>query len=255
MKPLFSNLERLEIVSCKMKASFATEIIAITSNIKHFFLHENSLKIKIRTEWLFQKYPTLNHFGVVSYLRALPITSFLELNPNVRWFETNSANIWENRDSLRASKVALDDLAVQVDCKEYYEKFADHREITMLASICHLLNELHELGIYKRLRLCVKYDLKQETIDEIASLNALVKFEVGTLLLNPKDNFAMSALRNIEELHVQKSTEINDIGATADNLVNLKLLYMNEADINSIMPFIRRARKMEMIKIDHPHQY
>lgn len=144
----------------------------------------------------------------------------------------------------------MDDLAVEIDCKEYYEKFADHREITMFASICHLLNELHELGIYKRLRLCVKYDLKQKTIDEIASLNALVKFEVGTLLLNLKDNFAMSALRNIEELHVQKSTEINDIGATADNLVNLKLLYMNEADINSIMPFIRRARKMEMIKID-----
>lgn len=138
IKPVFSKLERLIIGTCRMKANFITQIIALTPNIKHLFLAEDPelrCTTRIGTKWPLQKYPTLNHFGFATN-KVLPITSFLELNPNIRSFETNSANIWVNRNSLRASKVTLDDLAVSIDRKEYYEKFANHTEITMFASIC-----------------------------------------------------------------------------------------------------------------------
>lgn len=72
--------------------------------------------LTIQLEVMLRKYPNMERFSF-EINEIIPITTFLELNPNIRTFETNSGNLWGNRDSLKTSKVTLDNLAVRIDCK------------------------------------------------------------------------------------------------------------------------------------------
>lgn len=245
MKTFFSKLERISLVGCKMKPNFVEHIIDMSPNLKHFNLKDHSWGIG--SEWPLCKYhSTLERVSIIQN-EVLPIAIFLTLNPNIRYFGINSTNLWENRDSLKISKLTLDDLAVDVDFKEWPKgNLIDHTKTTMFASICRFLNELHELGIYKRLRLYIRLGFKQEMVDKIASLNGLFELYI---YYNSEWSHALSTLRDLEEFHCQYCCDINDIDAMASNLVNLKLLHIREADAESIMPFIKRSANLETIKI------
>lgn len=57
------------------------------------------------------------------------------------------------------------------------------------------------------------------------------------------------SLPQIEELYVYNSSDINDMEATASNLVNLKSIYMRHADIESIMTFTRRSPNIKKVYV------
>lgn len=244
-EPLLSKLEHLSVIYCEMEPNFVQNILALCPNLKYFCFKQRT-DIKIGSEWLLRKYPSLNRFSIRA-LEIHPITSFLELNPNIRTFEINSVNLWENRDSLKASKVSLDDLAVKIDAIHLSNLYPRHSRIEYFEPICRLLNELHELGIYKRLKLYVLHRCKQILVDEMASLKALVKLYI---LEAGKGPFALSTLQTIEEIHVSNSTDIYDIEAMACNLVNLKIMHIHRADLKCIMSLTRHAKKLEKLRID-----
>lgn len=232
---VLSKLERLKFMYSRLEPELVERMLALAPNLKY-------LKLKKNSEWEQIKGPN----KVYSYVskEVLPITKFLESNPNIRYLAVNSANLCENSHTLKTSKVALDDLAVFIDYKD--DETADHTKMSEFARICRLLNELHALGIYKRLKLYFSYRFKPELIDEVASLNALVKFHNrGT-----SGPFALSSLQRIEELNVERTDHIKDIEAMAENLVNLKILHIEETDTTSIMPLIKRAKQLEKIQID-----
>lgn len=54
-----------------------------------------------------------------------------------------------------------------------------------------------------------------------------------------------TTLRSLEEFHVECSNHINDIEAMAGKLDKLKPMHMREADVNSILPSIRHAKRNE----------
>lgn len=115
-----------------------------------------------------------------------PITTFLELNPNIRSFEINSTNHLENGDSLKGSEVTLDDLSVRIDMKHTRRKY--------FAPICRLLNELHELGLYNRLKLYISIGFKQRLMDEVGLCKHWLNFT------RMKLNMVLSHYQNCEQL-------------------------------------------------------
>lgn len=233
------KLESLCISHCSLDPSIIELILSLSPNLKRLFVGQCDL---MRSKSLHFKHPTLDRFGV-NTKTTWPITTILELNPNIRYLEIDSANLWVNKNSLKTSKVSLNDLAVYIGSEEH------STEKTMFASMCHLLNELHELGIYKRLKLYVEGNITQEMVNEIAYLNAIVKlYMTFSKHCSP---LALSTLRQIEEFHVHHGVFIKDAEAMAENLVNLKMVHIRTADSNSIIPFVKRATNMEKIKIDH----
>lgn len=49
---------------------------------------------------------------------------------------------------------------------------------------------------------------------------------------------------------MEKGDHIADSEMMANNLINLKCIHLNEASIDTIMPFIRQSVKMQRIKVD-----
>lgn len=61
--------------------------------------------------------------------------------------------------------------------------------------------------------------------------------------------FALSAFQTLEEISIPFSCCINDIEATADHLENLERILFYEADLDDIIIFIKKSRKLTKIKV------
>lgn len=243
-KVIFSKVESLHICGGARipKGCFHENVLTFFPNLKR--LEILGLLSRYRT-WLKQTYPTLQSFGIFPSLdikSCLEIPIFLELNPNIRTFETSSRYIWEYRDSLLTANVKLDNLLIQ-----------DSR--VDIGTICGLLNELHERGFYKRLHFhyydgihrC-SYPFSQQKIDQLASLEALVTLHLDC----ERKNITLSALKNLEELYVDNSKYITDLSATATNLRNLKEIYFYQTSFDDIRTFIHRSMGLRKITLHKP---
>lgn len=243
-KVIFSKVESLHICGSVMipKGCFHENVLTFFPNLKRLEIF--GLLSRDRT-WLRQTYPTLQSFRIFpscDIKSCLEIPIFLELNPNIRTFETNSDYIWQYRDSLLTANVKLDDLVIK-----------DSR--VDIGIICGLLNELHERGFYKRLKFhyydgihrC-SYPFSQQKIDQLASLETLVSLHLDC----ERKNITLSALKNLEELYVDDSRYITDLSATATNLRNLREIYFHQTSFDDIRTFIRQSMGLRKITLHKP---
>lgn len=138
---VLSNFEYLHMFDCKMEENFIQNILTVAPNIKRLSLMSSCTGKR----WLAHTYQTLEHCEIVSK-EVMPIAMFLRLNPNIRKFGTNSTNLWENRHLLQTADIKLDDLAVYVNDKQQF------------CSYYQLLNELHQIDFFKRLKIHIFYD-------------------------------------------------------------------------------------------------
>lgn len=248
MKPILSKLEWLCMTSCETN----TNIIDLMPNLKVLHL----IDPRPMHEWLKHKYPTLERFGIQSFehvFSILPIPTFLKLNPNILWFETNAKHLLDNSIALKTSRIKLDVMAVIMtfELGSYYPYLQD---MIKLNAICQLLNELHEIGIYKRLHLYVNLSWKFDPamMVDISSLKALNKLYIeDSMFVNNDPIYPLATLREIEELYISDSSDITDIEAVASNLVNLKRLHIRSANLDHIVHFITRTQSIEKIKINN----
>lgn len=176
------------------------------------------------------------------------------MNSNIRKLAINLKVLWDNKESLKAANLSLEELSINMisDHCTYYTK------LTELTSVCQLLNELHEMGAYQRLKLYVDYN-EDFNLTEFASLSALIKLHVTQRTynfdypLNDKvthsDRFALSTFRSLQEIYVRSSFNINDIEATADNLENLERIEIVSAVLDDLIPLIKRAKNLRKIKV------
>lgn len=185
--------------------------------------------------WLNQKYPTLEYLKFESdFSRSIPM--FLKLNPNIRKFATNTALLWKNQHNMMAAEIKLDDLAVWM-----FELNGDK-----LKPMCDTLNKLHERGFYKKLQLYFFKVLNQNVLDQLINLNGLVKISIDWDKLI---KFNVSALKSLEELHAYTSEKIGDLDILATDIIHLNRIHFVVANINDIIPFIRRSEKVQKIKV------
>lgn len=187
--------------------------------------------------WLHRKYPTLEHFQLLTVigLEIKELKTFFKLNPNIKKFSAGGKCFWMNQESMRNSNLKLDVLAIK------YDKRIE------LNSFCQFLNELHREGVFKALHLYfdLPFGFEQEIIDQLATVDALVK-----LVANSRHSYInISSLIKLSELCITCNA-INDLEYLPDILTNLKRLYLLEATSCDILPFIRRAAQLRKIKVN-----
>lgn len=235
---LFGRIEWLRIYECSIDQSLLTKIFTSFQNIKRITFGSLKKCGTVDTQWLFHKYPNIERFEIVSCNvdNCFPLAQFLQLNPNIRKLAVHGVLIFNNKDLMKKASSTLDELAIFVD----------------VSQCCWLyqLNELKELGFYKRLKVYHdnNSELTQNFIDELVLVNPNKLFFGFT-----KEPLKLSAVRTIEELCLigcRPSREVADLEDVACNLENLKSIYFGASFLSHIMLFIRRAKKLRKFRID-----
>lgn len=257
----FSRLKQMEIHSATLTCVNRLNEISLNgiedlrvwnSDLGHSFHEIINKYVKLRRleimlycegEWNWFRYsrcPTLEYLKI-SIDSVEDITTFLELNPNIRKFATKLNVMYKNRDAMISTRnVKLDDLAILLHTPDD-EKLVPDEDATY-----ELLYELYKRGFYKRLHLYVWEAINQEQIIRLSGVNGLVKLFINRLT----EPLALSPLKNIEEIFVRDSKYLYDLDTMTMDLVNLRRIHFFEASLNDITPFFKRSVEMEMIKVD-----
>lgn len=237
-KELLDKIEYLKITNSKSSKIFIKNIFILFPNLKRLSIRGMGWM------WIACKCPKLEDFRFNSYYEAEEITSFLGMNPNIRKLAINSRCLWNSRESMKSAKISLEDLAIDFDNDR------------TLGSIFQLLIELHALGVYKRLKLYSNFLHIEDKFVEINSLHALIKLHFYgnvsevTYGYRLTKCFALSTFQNLEEISLFASYNLNDIESMADNLKNLERIRFEQADLNDLITFIKRARKLTKIRVN-----
>lgn len=104
-----------------------------------------------------------------------------------------------------------------------------------------VLNELYERGAYKRLQYYFYCTAAPEMVDELTTLNGLVKLYID----NSEDLVSLPALNNFEELATDNANKI-----TANHYINLKRFYLRFAEPADLLPFIKHCVESRKIKVE-----
>lgn len=239
MEEVLRKLKYLGLCRCEMKDNFLENILAIAPNIKRLCL----IYIHTGNQWLTHTYPTLEHCEILYPETYMPVATFLRLNPNIRKFGTDFMNLWENRHLLQTADIKVDDLAIFVKNKLQF------------ASLCQLLNDLHQIGFYKRLKLCIYIDFTpalsvfdQEMVDEMANLTAMVKLYINRYVYF--DRVALSDLVHLEDISFTDSRYIIDIETVATKLQSLERIHFGKSKLEHVKMFMSTGLRLEIIEIN-----
>lgn len=231
IKETLQQIETIQIICTDVNESFRQGFLKCCTHLKSLSLRDfnpESIIIGTDNEWLRQKYSTLVHLeldlpnaGIIKELKI-----FFEQNENIRSFATNVEFLWKNREFF---EVKLDDLAVVGQMND---------------NIIALLNDFHRCRVFKRLYM---YNMRatQKYIDQIALLNGLVKLFVGS---DNNIRLNLTILTSLKELALFTAHTVY-APTLAKSLVNLKRLYISNANARDILPFIQHSIKLNKIKI------
>lgn len=239
MKTILRQVEAVELFECKIEGDFFESLLVFCPNVKRLCV-DGTTMIETKYNWLHRNYPTLEHFQLLTVigLEIDDLQVFFDLNPNVKKLAFGGKCFWMNRDMMRSSKLKLDVLEIKYDKR------------IKLDSFCRFMNELHAQGFMNQLHLYIDlpYGFEQEIIDQLATVDALVKLVANSR----QSHINISSLIKLQELCIT-SNAINDLEHLPDTLTNLARLYFLEASSNDILPFIRRSSKLSKIKINRLH--
>lgn len=236
IKPILGQVEALELLECKIEGDFFESLLIFCANLKRLCV-DGTTMIGTKYNWLHRHYPQLEHFQLLTVIgmEIKELKIFFKLNQNIKQLAFGGKCFWMNQESMRSSKLQLDVLAIKYDKR------------VKLDSLCQFLNVLQQRGFHKRLHLYfdLPFGFEQEIVDQLATLDKLVK-----LVANSRhSHINISSLIKLEELCITCNA-INDLEHLPDTLTNLKRLYFLEATSDDILPFIRRAAKLNKIKVN-----
>lgn len=243
---VLNRLDVLRLNICEFDKSSLEYLLSLAPNIKRLSLIQCSFD-KIGLKCFRSKYPMLTHCEFILN-DVVPIKTFLEMNPNIKSFGINVNNLYENRESIINAKINLDSLTISMQFS--YDSF--NREIIeRLVTICPLLNEMHRIGLYNRLKVISNitfYPFDNEMVKILATLNALESFSIG-----PETPYLgyifMSPLKHLKEINVSDSMLILDLETLATTF-NLKTIHFGRTNINHLMWFISRNARLNKIKVN-----
>ncbi|XP_031620663.1 uncharacterized protein LOC116339121 [Contarinia nasturtii] len=238
IEKLLPQLESIKIDRSKITCNFYEVVLKQCHNLKKMLFHESSM---IEKKWLSQHYPKLKHFGILDedQHRFDELSEFFVRNPTLRTFLTNFSILWKNREIFLNATVKLNTLVV------YKGNIASLDGSLYLNQIVDLLNQLHEHGFYKELHIHVDR-LYQGFSALMTTLPALKLLYIEEL----KQCYDLPQLTNLEVLIINFSRKPNvkDCEMLANNLIKLERLEIGQCEsIYTIMPFIRRSRKLNKI--------
>lgn len=240
VKEILEKVRAVELMCCEFECTGVIQrLLGMSTNLKHFAVR-SSLEYN-DTTWLLQKYPTLEHLALLPLTneRINGLSTFFELNPNVRNFIVDSDFLWMNRMELMQMK--LDELFIYLSNDFCYE-FCD----TKLNEYFGVLNEWYANGVFKRLHIIG--ELKQEIIDKLVSVNGLIGVKSTALSMDAD----FTSLVNLEILHIDHfTTDIMDMTPIAEKLKNLRDISFLDANYNTMLPFIQNLPKLKRIVVKY----
>ncbi|XP_031633807.1 uncharacterized protein LOC116347375 [Contarinia nasturtii] len=233
-KRMLPQLEIVQHRECSMDGDFYDLILKYCKNLKVISVQSSDVgnRKNGKLNWLLQKYPKLERLELRPSDCCLieELREFFVRNPNVQRFSTSSKFLSKNGDILLSSNAKLDIL--QVKRCNIISRFP-----------LELLNRLHEQGFYKRLYIYTR-SVDEELSTSLASVRGL-----ELLCIWPFDkSYNLAELTNLRELIIYGESSAEDMENLANGLIRLERLYIDWANVNDIMPFIRRSPKLNKIK-------
>lgn len=240
LRGILSKLEVVQIRQCTIDGDFYDIFLKFCGNLKRIYIQDDLGYIldESGSSWLLQEYPSIEHLQLTPRysFKINELNAFFERNQSLKSFSTSSRCLWENRHELIESNVQLDKLEIQI-----LDNF--HRHLINMQSICSLLNQFYERGLYKRLHLYVKR-IDQKASDYLTTLCALEMLSVRQF----SESYSLSNLINLKELEIGSGISLKDIEILAVKLVNLERLSIGNVVANDILPFIRHSTKLYRIQ-------
>lgn len=239
-KNVLHKIESICIKSCWLRGDLHENLLRhCSARIKRLILQQGGsrylfrLEKNIQSPWMHRQYNHLEHLEVIPAPSVQNLDIFFRNNPSVRTLSTNTPSIY-TRVSHMQTNIQLDLLEVK-DARGF-------RPIPK--SFETVLKRLYDRGFYKRLHFYT-YDIDQSHSELLAALPVLEKL----CLRNWTECFSLTQLNNLKELAILDGANPNDMTILAKSLVNLQRVYLKNATIDDIMPFIRLAPKLTKLKV------
>ncbi|XP_031636500.1 uncharacterized protein LOC116349276 [Contarinia nasturtii] len=239
-KQLLPPLEIVQLEDCAMYGDFYDLILKYCKNLRKIYFQDSYFGFQIngKTNWLLQEYPKLERLELTpdDTSQIEELREFFVRNPNVQRFSTNSEFLWENADIFLNSNAKLDIL-------ELKNVLVYKQSPSYVKQTFDLLNQLHEQGFYKRLYIYFNNVDEGESIS-LASLRGLELLSIRS----SRESYNLAQLTNLRELIILDPLDVKDMEILANGLTKLERLYIDEASIDEIIPFVRRSPKLNKIK-------
>lgn len=252
---LLQTLERIKLYRCiEFDGDFYDKFLKHCSNLKRFNVTQCDLvRSRVNDDgtivheypWLKRKYPKLEHLKLVPRIRLRidELDEFFMLNPSLQGFSTSAHCLWINRHQLLSSTAKLHSLEIWIT--KTFDPPSDEfgNLTTRMQAICQLINQLHDQGFYKMLKLFI-HDNAQRTIDEVASLNGLEMLSIAHF----EEEFNQLPLTLVRELSILKGVHNVNLEQLAERCVRLEHFQLGTNKIDDILPFVRRTSNLKRIK-------
>ncbi|XP_031633817.1 uncharacterized protein LOC116347382 [Contarinia nasturtii] len=239
-KQLFPQLEIVQYQRCSLRGDFYNSILKHCTNLREIYIQNSATgrRTNRKLNLLLKEYPKLERFEWIPPYSGKfeELRTFFALNPNVQRFSTTIGFWSKNSNIFLNSNVKLDILEI----KEFYvyPRSNVHSKIPL-----ELLNQLHEQGFYKQLYIYID-DCDEERSTSLGSVNGLELLCIRSF----EKTYNLTQLTNLRELIILGGSIAEDMEILANCLTNLERLYVDEANIDDILPFIRRSPKLNKIK-------
>lgn len=241
IKNILRKAQRIDLIRVHTRGDFYEKFLKYCEHLSTFCLQssDNIFIGSSDNKWLQHKFPNLKHleFVQIPSTRINNLNVFLEKNSQLESLAMNSSLVWKNQDVLRESKIKLKDFAIVIN----FEESRDY------AAYFQLFNELHRQGLFQQLHLYIN-GFTKTIITQMESLQAFVKLYFTNCKL---DKSVTSSIASIIELGTVKSSNLNDIEYLAKNLVNLQRLFIQCADLEDILTFLKFSRNLRIIQVKY----
>lgn len=237
LRRLLAKVETVQIRRCSMDNDLHRVLLKFCKNLKQLHVQENIQEVfnRYANSWLLRQYPLLEHFELIPTSYEMhELNVFLEKNPTIHSFSTELECLWENRVDFLNSTAKLEKLEVKI--------FQRNIDASFMQKHCDLLNDLFKCGFYKWLRMCIN-KVDQRGSDLLCTLNRLEML----CIRNFSRCFSLPLLAGLRELVIFDGANCTDMDILARSLVNLRRLYLANATIDDLLPFIRHSQQLNKI--------
>lgn len=188
--------------------------------------------------WLLRKYPTLEHFELITHRKIIPeLQTFFEQNNQLKRFATDIYHLWANRNAFYNTHLKLDVLSIIFEHNGEYNLYSE------------FLNKLHKRGNFKQLSAYFNADsighFNQEHVNHMISWNGLTKLNIPKI----GNGVDLCSLIHLKYLHINRASEITNLTILAKCLVNLELIEFTHAFFDDIQPFVCHSQKLKTIAV------
>lgn len=239
LKKILPQIEVIRLRRCEYGGDLYETLLKYCVNLKAIHVNDDTRTVPIVNKygnpWLLREYPSVETVEL-SGRNPFQITEFSEFlakNPNIRTLTLSAGYLWENKQALLECQNKLETLRV---------------DVLFEGASFNLLNQLYERGFFKQLHFDARNDseliLDEYDYEEIAKLCGLSTISITDYT----DDCGLSKITSLKDVTLL-SDEEGEFESIAINLGNLQTISLEAVPIESILPFIRYAPKVETIKV------